>query len=512
MELIESSSSWVIAMGKTLLNSLWIGLLILSLLKAFFLLIPGKLSILRYRASLLSLVVFSVLTTSLFLYLHTPADLQAGSNAGWLSLPVELSARSNVQYAGGNYLYQLVSLVYFSGMGIYLLTTLPALARIRKLRKDAAKISGRFDQLFTKLSAEAGFRRRVEFLVSGRITGPFLTGVLKPALIVPASMLTQLSFREVEAILMHEIYHLKKLDHVVNLLQQLIEILFFFNPAVRIISAIIRTEREKRCDDLVLSGPTGALVYARALYTLSSQDNSLGCRATAATGSGKGELISRIERILKPDTMKSNYREKLHTLLLFACGIGVVLLVSGFTSGFSIIRHNDEFRPAPETVSSTVTQVRPETINSSIPQAISEYSVPPGPIQDTLTEKEKEKIKEEVREAIEEARTAAMDEIDWEQIKKDMEEARLTIMEEIDWEEISKEMEELSFEAMEEIKEEMENIDWDQMKTDMADLRIQIDSMLADFDFDMDLDMDLDMDFDTLRKGNNNEDSKEEKR
>lgn len=176
--------------------------------------------------------------------------------------------------------------------------------------------------------------------MSERASGPFLTGVLKPAIIVPSAMLSQLSFREIETILMHELYHLKQLDNVMNLLQRIVEILFFFNPAVWMLSRIIRSEREKRCDDLVISGNTRALDYARALYALSMQMKASALHAPAATG--KGELRKRIERILIPNNMKTNYREKIYALLLFTCGILVVLLVSGFTSGFSITLHNEE--------------------------------------------------------------------------------------------------------------------------------------------------------------------------
>ena len=501
MELIENNSSWIIALGKTLLHSLWMGLMVFSLLKVLFLLVSQRYSVFRYTASLLSLFLFTGLCTALFIHLYNPAEVLSVTSPIGKHFPEALSTGNASGSMGISLLYPMISLIYFAGMAVYLLITITSMGKIRTLRKKAVNVTGRRGQLFNELKAEAGILQKVEFLLSEHVSGPFITGIFKPALIVPAAMLSQLSFRELEAILMHEIYHLKKLDHVFNLLQKLIEILFFFNPAIWLLSHIIRTEREKRCDDLVLSGPTRALDYARALYTLSMQGNNLGITATAATGSGNSELKKRIERILKPNIMKSSQREKITALLLFTCGILVVLLVSGFTSGFSITRQHDEpseVNPPQEVPVLSTAMENPEDLHMLV--------LPRLPsLPDTLTQEEKEKIREEVREAIEEARAsidwdevmedfekarnAAMEDIDWEQIKKDMEEVRLNIIEDIDWEQIKEDMEELRIEAMEEI-------DWEQMKIDMANLRINIDSMLSDFDLDLDLDMDMDLDMD----------------
>lgn len=87
---------------------------------------------------------------------------------------------------------------------------------------------------------------------SGIITVPALVGYIKPVILVPAGMLSNLSVSQVETILMHELYHLRRFDAIANMIQLLIENIFFYNPAVWAISNIIRTEREKCCDDRVL--------------------------------------------------------------------------------------------------------------------------------------------------------------------------------------------------------------------------------------------------------------------
>jgi len=119
MELIESSASWIIALGKTLLNSLWLGLIFLSLLKALFLVIPHRFAALRYQAALLTMLLFSALITSLFFHLFSPTP------EGVLKLsegtPLEIFSQLRADGIHGFIrLYHYISIIYFAGMGIYL--------------------------------------------------------------------------------------------------------------------------------------------------------------------------------------------------------------------------------------------------------------------------------------------------------------------------------------------------------------------------------------------------------
>lgn len=477
MELLESSGSWIIALGKTLLNSLWLGILLLSILKALFLLIPQRLAVYRYHAALFSLLLFVGCSFGLFFHLFSPGtdavfpgSEGSGIRATLLYLKVEASA-------GGMHLYHYISLAYLVGMAIYLLKTMRDVGKVWTIRRNAEKIVGPWQQHFNNFRIRAGVSRKLDFLSAEGLASPFLTGVIKPAIIVPSAMLTQLTFNEVEAILMHELYHLKRFDHWVNLMQNVVELLFFFNPAVRVLSAMISSEREKCIDDLVLEGQSLPLDYARALYLLSKQQNSTAYRVMAATGTGGGDLKSRIERILKPNTMKINIREKTNALLIFLGGIALMILVSGFTSGLSITRYTDV----------------PEDIQTELSSAQNS--------RDTLTWEEKQQLKREIDDAVAE--------IDWEEIKREMEEVKIEVLEEIDWDEITKDIEEAKIELIEEIdweeiKKDIEDvrhtieleIDLEEIKEEMEEVKVKIELLMDDMDFDMDIDIDPDVDVD----------------
>ncbi len=99
---------------------------------------------------------------------------------------------------------------------------------------------------------------------------------------------------QVEAILLHELAHIRRFDYLVNLLQVFVEGLLFYHPAVWWISGVIRTERENCCDDLVVAATGSPIEYATALASLEQRRENAGM-ALAATGGG---LVKRIQRLL----------------------------------------------------------------------------------------------------------------------------------------------------------------------------------------------------------------------
>jgi GWxTD domain-containing protein len=124
-----------------------------------------------------------------------------------------------------------------------------------------------------------------------------VVGHFRPLILLPVGLLAGLSPGQVEAILLHELAHIRRHDYLVNLMQRLAEGLFFYHPAVWWISRVIRTERENCCDDVVVSITGNAHEYAVALTALEQFRLSGPEPAIAATG---GYLMKRIHRLLYP--------------------------------------------------------------------------------------------------------------------------------------------------------------------------------------------------------------------
>ncbi len=162
------------------------------------------------------------------------------------------------------------------------------------------------DQTWTARLAEIStalrISRPVRLLVSTALTAPAVIGWLKPVVLVPAGIFTGLTAGQVEAILTHELAHIRRHDYLVNLLQTLVETLFFFHPAAWWISCQMRREREHCCDDLAAALSGGALSYAKALAALEVTRNTAPALAQAASG---GSLVDRIRRLLGVPEPKS---------------------------------------------------------------------------------------------------------------------------------------------------------------------------------------------------------------
>ena len=128
---------------------------------------------------------------------------------------------------------------------------------------------------------------------TGIVDTPLVIGALKPVILLPAALITELPADQLEALLAHELAHVLRQDYLINLLQSVVETLLFYHPAVWWISSQVRKERENCCDDLAVNVAQDRTVYVRALATVAGAGASR--MVPAATG---GLLVARLRRIL----------------------------------------------------------------------------------------------------------------------------------------------------------------------------------------------------------------------
>ena len=146
-----------------------------------------------------------------------------------------------------------------------------------------------------RLSRRMGIDRVVRVVQSSGVTVPMMIGWLKPIVLLPAAVLAGLAPAQIEALLAHELAHVRRHDYAVNLLQSVVETLLFYHPAVWWVSHRVRVEREHCCDDLAVA-MCDRLAYATALGDLAVL-SAPASPALAATG---GSLVDRIRRIVEP--------------------------------------------------------------------------------------------------------------------------------------------------------------------------------------------------------------------
>jgi uncharacterized protein (TIGR03435 family) len=145
------------------------------------------------------------------------------------------------------------------------------------------------------LKARVGVSAPVRMLVSATVQVPTVVGWLTPVILFPVGVLTGLAPEYIEALLAHELAHIRRRDYLVSVLQGVAEAMLFYHPAVWWVSSQIRTEREMCSDDVAVAVGGDALAYVRALAGLESNRARQVAPLLAANG---GSLSNRIARVL----------------------------------------------------------------------------------------------------------------------------------------------------------------------------------------------------------------------
>ncbi len=164
----------------------------------------------------------------------------------------------------------------------------------RLTRRGVSPVADEIAMLADRLMARLSLTRAVRLLESSIVRVPTVIGWITPVVLVPASALTGLSSSQLEALLAHELAHIRRHDYLVNVLQSAVETLLFYHPAVWWISRRVRIEREHCCDDVAIDVCGDRAGYAAALATL-EVSKTMPSMAVAATG---GSLVDRIRRIV----------------------------------------------------------------------------------------------------------------------------------------------------------------------------------------------------------------------
>jgi len=187
--------------------------------------------------------------------------------------------------------------LWFLGVLSFSLRFAGGLVLVHRLKRTETSTSLQpWQDKLASLSKRLRVSRPVRLCESALVEVPTVIGWLRPVILLPATALTGLSVEQLEALLAHELAHIRRYDYLINLLQTSIETLFFYHPAVWWVSAQVRQEREHCCDDLAVATCGDVLIYARALTALEQIRCPAPQLVVAASG---GSLLVRIQRLLR---------------------------------------------------------------------------------------------------------------------------------------------------------------------------------------------------------------------
>jgi len=299
------------ALGWTLLHAIWQG---------FALVLPAALvlhglrnrsSVLRYRAAVFTLLTQLLASAVTFWWYYTPAVSATAAlrpayaspalSVRWQTATQTLPWHQQLQQFLDAHLSQFV-LAYLIGVAVFAVRLAGGWLYLQRLSRTATRpMSSQVIELTQSLRVFMQIGPVIQVRESARVAVPMVVGVLKPVLLLPVSLATSLSVQEVEAVLAHELAHVKRHDYAVNLVQSVVEVLYFFHPALWWLSARVREEREHCCDDLAVEAVGGnGRVLAQALARVEELRLTQLATPTLAMAfaSKRQHLLHRVRRVL----------------------------------------------------------------------------------------------------------------------------------------------------------------------------------------------------------------------
>jgi GWxTD domain-containing protein len=287
------------ALGWTLAHSLWEGALVALVLVGAL----GLLGSSRARYAAGCLAMLALIGGLGYTFQHVLAEQRMQGVARAVAIPPvpadlgdgSIAANAAARFRAAEYLPWLAPL-WMAGVLCFQLRGVAGWMAARRLGRRGVCAAGALWQgRVERLAARMRVSRAVTLLESCVAEVPVVMGCLRPVILMPVGLMTGLPAEQIEAILLHELAHIRRHDYLVNLLQIVVEGLVFYHPAVWWISGVMRAERENCCDDLVVATQGDALGYAAALAALEENRGAVRETVLAATG---GSLVKRVRRLL----------------------------------------------------------------------------------------------------------------------------------------------------------------------------------------------------------------------
>jgi beta-lactamase regulating signal transducer with metallopeptidase domain/HEAT repeat protein len=356
-------------LGWTLLHFLWQGTGVAVVYALFHILLRKQASQWRYLLGCGALVVMLAAPITTFIVIGTHSKIRPSASVS--GNPVEPAVSRGVgavlDFRGARIvtgeagagaaqkfegLIREFVLIWLVGVSALSLRLLLASRQVSRLRRSGTETLGEsWNERIDRLRAALAISRPVSLVKSAMIEVPTLIGWLRPVILLPASTLTGLTPEQLETIIAHELAHVRRHDYLVNLLQNAVETLLFYHPAVWWVSNSVRVERENCCDDVALNVCGDRMVYAKALAALEHLRSS---PAALALGADGGSLLERVRRLCgTPTRFSFGGRRKAGGALAAALVMMILMSVFRHPAGIADAEAkpqsgSDQPKPVPE--------------------------------------------------------------------------------------------------------------------------------------------------------------------
>ncbi|MBL7724961.1 MAG: M48 family metalloprotease [Chitinophagaceae bacterium] len=497
------------ALGWAVLNSLWQ----MALLWVIYQVVTAFLK--NTKASSKSVLATILLFAGSFWFIYTflivYSDISEGGTTGTF-----ITSGHEV------YNWLLQSLPFISGAYLLLLV-LPVLRFIRNYRYvqvirkyGLSKINVDWRIFVRNVAARMGIKKTVQIWVSEFVTSPVTIGFFKPVILVPLAAINHLTPSQLEAVLLHELAHIRRYDYLINLLINFIQTILYFNPFVKAFVKIVEREREKSCDEMVLQFQYDSHEYASALLTLEKTKHLQKILIVAATGN-KNDISHRIETIMgvqKKPAISANKIAGLVSAIICIIALNLLLLLPGtrtdknntvaytdFPSPFNLISdeakesgdkinqppvdniaansNSNEILTAPAVSAAAVAKERAALLNEQNVQDISSYAYKLAGFEEKDVPELKRYQEQQVKEALEASRKV-LESSQWKVVEKSIADAFSEKEKQELKKAYEKELNKFDWNKWEvKLKQAYENIDWEKVNNQLsyAINQIRIDSL-----------------------------------
>jgi beta-lactamase regulating signal transducer with metallopeptidase domain len=347
-----NSISWlsrgeIVAVGWTLLHFCWQGTGVAVAFSVVDRMTSRATSGVRYAVALMALTLMPVVVMATFVEeMRVAAPSHANEHAAGatsslrvngrqgpvlqeipLTLALAVERPNSWLVARAERVLPWVDSLWILGMLLLAVRAMGGWWKLENVRRRARTlVPEELERSFKRICDRVQVGRRVALRVSSEVISPLAMGVWRATVILPVSTVLGLPMEELEAVLAHELGHIRRWDYLINLLQTAVESVLFFHPSVWSLSRTVRERREICCDEIAVQSCAGATIYARALLRLEEQ-RTVQLRLAVALDGCNGSLLRRVRQVLGEGmAMESNMTSGVRVA---AAGAVVVALLLG---------------------------------------------------------------------------------------------------------------------------------------------------------------------------------------
>lgn len=314
---------WTEAIGWTLIHSLWQGLLIGLFAWLVLRSLTHFSARIRYRVAFAALLLIPVLAVITFARVYEPTVAADDQQLVYMNSFLNTAASPEAP-ATFNWLSLLpwVVTAWLFGAAFFMLRFAGGFLFVQRLRfAKHGKLPYHVQALLSNRLRELHIRKRVRIAESVMVKSPVLLGYFRPVILLPLGCAAGLPKEQLEALLVHELAHVLRHDFILNLIQEMLRMFFFYHPVTWWLNKVIRDERENCCDDIVFASGIEKLHLAAALAAIEEQQQQGDALVLAAKRSSN--LVERIRRMFRNETIPTP-RERAGASVLLLAGLLLV--------------------------------------------------------------------------------------------------------------------------------------------------------------------------------------------